>query len=156
MADFSIGRVSQDTEPISSFSPPIVAMKKETQPLLEEASKIHERLRCTLLHGIPCLCPASTHWGAVRSCPRCHTDFAVSIAPSPTRPGGRCFVFTTWKYLGNGTKNCYWKSHANETGAPLRAYNPGSMHYGYEVKDRVGSDDYWQCTNIYTPTIFQG
>ncbi|KAK0710776.1 hypothetical protein B0H67DRAFT_583403 [Lasiosphaeris hirsuta] len=158
MADFSIDRISQDTKPISSFSLPIVAMEKEARPLLEEASKMHERLRCTLFHKIKCLCPASTHWGVVRSCPHCHTDFAVSIAPSPTQPGGRWFVFIAWKYLGNGPRNCYWESHANMTGSPLRYDELGSMYYGYEVASRtpkVSSDDYGRCQHLHTE-LFSG
>ncbi|KAK3353934.1 hypothetical protein B0T25DRAFT_545684 [Lasiosphaeria hispida] len=138
MADFPIGQVSQDTEPISPFSLPIVAMKRETRPLLEEASRIHERLRCAPSHGVQCLCPASTHWGAVKSCPRCHTDFAVSIMLSPVQHEMRCFVFTTWKYLGSGSQNCYWRSHTDKIGLPLREHQPGSIYHGYEVEREKG------------------
>ncbi|KAK3349180.1 hypothetical protein B0T25DRAFT_547392 [Lasiosphaeria hispida] len=148
MADFPLSKLSQDVDPIKSFSLPIAAMMEETELLLEEESRLHERLRCALFHDIGCLCPASICWGAVKSCPRCHTDYAVSVAPVATRPEGRCFVFTTWKYLGKASQDCYWKSHTDQTGLPLRVYELGRMYDGYEFWGNTTSGPQ---NSIYTP-----
>ncbi len=65
MADFPVYRTNLDVDRIFSFSLPIAAMERETTALLDEFSRIHERLGCALFHGVNCLCPASIQWGAV-------------------------------------------------------------------------------------------
>ncbi|KAK5651939.1 hypothetical protein OQA88_11481 [Cercophora sp. LCS_1] len=101
---------------ITSFLLPIDALNGHTAPLLSAKEYIHKRLRCALFHfhGAGCECPDSIAFNAVRSCPRCNTDFTVSVTPDTVSAGpeGRLLVFTTWKSLGNGKPYPGdWESH---------------------------------------------
>ncbi|KAK0649530.1 hypothetical protein B0T16DRAFT_410275 [Cercophora newfieldiana] len=102
----------------------------------DDETQIQKRLRCALLHPTPCTCADSVPFGAVRSCPRCHTDYAVSIVPDavPGWPEARLFVFTTWKFLGDGiAEDIYWSSHMTSA-PPRREYGLGYMHLCFESR----------------------
>ncbi|KAK4442170.1 hypothetical protein QBC34DRAFT_499874 [Podospora aff. communis PSN243] len=95
---------------------------RQNIPQLAASAQIQKRLR------VP--------FSAVRSCPRYHTDYAVSIVPDavPGWPEARLFVFTTWKFVGEGdARDIYWSSHMT-SGPPRREYGLGYMHLCFESR----------------------
>ncbi|KAK1835635.1 hypothetical protein QBC39DRAFT_148045 [Podospora conica] len=133
---------------ITAFSLPITALHNEVTPLtLDEIAKINPRLRCALFHEAGCLNRDGIAFGSLRSCPRCYTDYAVSIVPDPTtdRPGGRLLVFSTWKGLGDGNSGLrcsYWRTH--QTSGPTgRHYGLGYMRHFFMMSEdpRAHADD---------------
>jgi len=138
----------KDARQVADFSLPITALNGQTTPrLAEKETPVHKRLRCALFHEATCICPDSISFSAVRSCPRCHTDYAVNIVPDavPGWPGVRLLVFTTWKFLGEGNpRDHYWRSHSTSA-LPHRIYGLGYMYSTYESRP---SRDYVYKINI--------
>ncbi|KAK4161400.1 hypothetical protein QBC43DRAFT_357960 [Cladorrhinum sp. PSN259] len=98
-----------------------------------------EQLECALTHDNGCLCSASTYWGAVRSCPCCFTDYAISVVPVPGGPiWKRAIIFTSWKNFGQGHPvevevDEYWDSHVDTTNGSWRGRSvPGAVYLDYE------------------------
>ncbi|KAK0641978.1 hypothetical protein B0T16DRAFT_461999 [Cercophora newfieldiana] len=130
---------------------PIGDMGNETEPLPDVVTDIDERLRCALLHKVGCRCLAGVHWGAVKSCPICYTDYAFNVVPCATNFSGRVFVFTSWKCLGRGTRNWfYWSTHTDASNCPGRDRSPGGVYSGCELEEERSSGTHW-C--IYTPRL---
>ncbi|KAK1830685.1 hypothetical protein QBC39DRAFT_105869 [Podospora conica] len=130
----------EEARQLAEFSLPITALDGQTTAISAETSGIHKRLRCALLHKTPCTCPDSVPFSAVRSCPRCDTDFAVNIVPDkvPGSPQARLLVFTTWKLLGDGSagyRRLFWDPHTT-SGSPNRSYSPGHAHFFFESQPR--------------------
>ena len=136
-----------DPRQVTDFSLPITSLNGQNIPQLAASAQIQKRLRCALFHAAHCMCADSVPFGAVRSCPRCHTDYAVSIVPDavPGWPEARLFVFTTWKFLGEGiAQDIYWSSHITSA-PPRREYGLGYMHLYFESRPR---QDYIYNINI--------
>ncbi|KAK3357262.1 hypothetical protein B0T25DRAFT_538678 [Lasiosphaeria hispida] len=135
-----------------SFLVPQMADLAGTEPLPDAPSKLPERMRCALFHEVGCQCWDSAFSGAVKSCPRCHTDYAFTVAEAPGVPGGRCFVFTSWKNMGNGAKgDRYWESHASGKNLALRVDRPGQVYDDYEGSRAMGPH-----LSNYTPVVPSG
>ncbi|KAK0705909.1 hypothetical protein B0T26DRAFT_788058 [Lasiosphaeria miniovina] len=124
----------QEAHQVADFSQPITALNRQVTPLSAETAHIHKRLRCALFHKASCTCLDSIPFNAIRSCPRCHTDYTVSVVSDsiPGWPEARLLVFTTWKFLGVcNDQDYFWSSHIT-SGPPKRVYSPGYMHYCFE------------------------
>jgi len=140
----------EDARRLGDFSLPITWLNDQNMVPLERlaaSAPIPKRLWCALFHAAPCMCADSVPFGVVRSCPRCHTDYAVNVVPDavPGWPKARLFVFTTWKFLGNGIAKCnYWSSHMTSA-PPKRRYGLGYMHFCFESRP---SQDYVYNINI--------
>ncbi|KAK4447265.1 hypothetical protein QBC34DRAFT_410203 [Podospora aff. communis PSN243] len=146
-ASFSFDQhlTKQETRQISEFSLPITAFDGQTTQLPAAGlPHIHDRLRCAVFHGLPCRCPASVHFNAIRSCPRCHTDFTVSIVPDDrlgAGPEARFLALPTWKFLGDNYKSgSFWASHAKPASSK-RVYGPAFM-YGRFNPDGMDHNTY--------------
>lgn len=78
-----------------------------------------------------------------RSCPWCFTDYAVDIVPdsAPGRRKGRLLVFTTWKYLSDGSASRRWHWTTHQTsGRPERFYPPGQIYQSFEDDHKYKMD----------------
>ncbi|KAK0615162.1 hypothetical protein B0T17DRAFT_602237 [Bombardia bombarda] len=135
MASFGLDQHFNDDEAaqITSFLLPRAALNDKTDPLLSNKVYIHKRLQCALFHGMHCMCRDSISYNALKSCPRCLTDYAVTVLPDtvPARPEGRLLVFTTWKFLGNCSRSRSWESHQTSA-PPERSYSAGYIHQTFE------------------------
>lgn len=149
MASVGLDYSFSDDDPrqVADFSLPITWLNGQNIPQLVASAQIQKRLWCALFHAAPCMCADSVPFGAVKSCPRCHTDYAVSIVPDavPGWPEARLFVFTTWKFLDEGIAlDIYWSSHMM-LAPPERKYGLGYMHLCFESRPR---QDYIYNINI--------
>lgn len=136
MARFGLNQhlTEQEAHQVADFSQPIIVSNGQVTPFSAETAHIHKRLRCALFHEPPCMCLDSVPFNAIRSCPRCHTDYTVSVVPDaiPGWPEARLLVFTTWKFLGEGNeRDHYWPSHMT-SGPPKRIYRLGYVHWCFE------------------------
>jgi hypothetical protein len=183
IASFGLDRLfsEEKVNQITSFSLPLTALDDQTCPLLTEKTQIHERLRCALLElqavcvkgafrstsctylSLPPPLALPKRYTAVlipprRSCPRRHTDYAVSVVPDadPSQPEGRLLVFTTWKGLGDGSSNDrFWKSHQMSAPPEGRIYGFGYMRWFFDKLDsfndityRVDAEEIHQCVAL--------
>lgn len=154
MADFPVEAADKSKAGIRVFELPTMALHNKVREL-PDSSKVNRRLGCALFHAIRCQCRESIHWGAVKSCPRCYTDYAFNVIRMPGGPhelpgNDRCFVFTTWKHVNGAEEDKYWRSHTdgglqccaprdwagvanamNSMVAPSRARNSATTYHRY-------------------------